>query len=92
MSKFTPGSWTIEKYDEKEIEIMGEKEYHIAFCNIGSENAKLISKAPEMYQLIVNMKELLVTLYGDRDDDTFDKLIDKYIKQAQDLLKEIDGD
>lgn len=93
MSKFTPGPWLAEEYF-----VITEKDYKpqkTIACSPSPHmwtmaDAILISKAPEMYQLIADLRNCLITIYN--PDSAFAEMADKYLDQAHKLLKEIDGD
>ena len=50
-------------------------------------DARLVSKAPEMYDYIFNVMGVLKTIYDGRS--SFAPMIEDYINKAQELLKEI---
>ena len=79
MSKFTSGPWKAEKDSSRVLyhyHIRDEKSYSIAVVSEKTlnpfikdlstvdENAKLIAKAPEMYELIKNLKYTVETIYN----------------------------
>lgn len=91
MSKFTPGPWSTLDTKEKYY-IFGKDGMEVVSINYPFQvcNAKLISKAPDMYEYIRNVSMVLKTVYDGRN--SFAGMVEDYINQAQNLLKEIDGD
>lgn len=92
MSKFTPGPWEVEERTEKGVfghttHIVSEDKSHIAEvspCAIEA-NAKLISKAPEMYDIIEDLRKVLITIHTPE----WKVMIDKYLKDIKQLQEEI---
>ena len=94
MTKFTPGPWEITRgAQEHPFSIEGLTKT-IALIKMQTEkenteaNAVLIRKAPEMYQLIIDLKYTLESMYN--PDSDFAETADKYLDKAHNLLTEID--
>lgn len=86
MSNFTPGPWKVQlTYGSISNYNVIPKEKDLAEA---AANRNLIEKAPEMYQMIIDLKNTLITTYDVKSD--FSGLMNKYIDASEKLLKEID--
>ena len=94
MSKFTPGPWKY--YDDQPSNgytvwrfenFSGSFQRFTADPNAKAD-AQLVEKAPEMYQLIIDLKYTLESMYN--PDSDFAETADKYLDKAHNLLTEID--
>lgn len=106
MSKFTPGPWRYNKNTNSIDSVVRwlvepiEDDEGIpmqvisTFAAMGGENTsadiKLISKAPEMYTLIRNLRHVLATVYD--SSSSFAKMVEDYNNEARNLLNEIDAE
>ena len=98
MSKFTPGPWLRSSGEWDGIEIERNKQRVVLFETLIREdglpeeeqeaNVKLVLKAPEMHQLIIDLKYTLESMYN--PDSDFAETADKYLDKAHNLLTEID--
>ena len=89
MSKFTPGPW--------DVTTSGDyyNTYHIG--DVGTEisteedeaNTRLIRKAPEMYDMIEELRKVLITVYDARNN-AFAVMMEKYLATIKELQEEID--
>ena len=94
MNKFTPGPWRIENSDvvfgmfvlDNVYERSIEEERKIDQVKEEEANIRLISNAPEMYELLKKLRTV-ISIYEDDYDPAHEKsdIINK-------LLKEIDGE
>ena len=95
MSKFTPGSWKMHKVntegefvtERKIISEDGSVLANIGPCNI-DPNARLNAKAPEMYDMIEDLRKVLITVY----DEPYKPMIDRYLKDIKELQNQIRGE
>jgi len=96
MSKFTPGSWKMHKVntegefvtERKIISEDGSVLANIGPCNI-DPNARLIAKAPEMYDMIEDLRKVLITIY---DTNHMAPMIDRYLRDIKELQNQIKGE
>lgn len=98
--KFTPGPWVMEHdktFGENLIQgpnwdVVFEGGYHgdAYAITVEDADARLIVKAPEMYDFIYNVLGVLKTVYDPRS--SFAQMTEEYINKAQELLKEINGE
>lgn len=93
MNKFTPGPWKILTHGMNAIVICpdgrqfdcGDRIYHPE----NDDNAKLISKAPEMYNMIKKLRHLLLIVFDENSD--WVNIMNDSLLISEKLLKEIDN-
>ena len=84
MSKFTPGPWS---WVERHVwSVPRNFDVCILTEPIKKADANLIAKAPEMYDLIEELRCVLITVY-----DAEDGIIDKSLIAIKELQEKING-
>ena len=89
MSKFTPGPWEVNKM-ETEIYVFDNEGMEVCslsypFSTDQEANLKLTAKAPEMYDIIEDLRKVLITIHTPE----WKVMIDKYLKDIKQLQEEI---
>ena len=96
MSKFTPGPWDYSEHaDFRDGHIMAKTKLVANTSSCAGQtiiearaNGELMAKAPEMYDMIEELRKVLITVY-DEDDTVFAPMIDNYLKAIKELQEEI---
>ena len=105
MSKFTPGPWE-SNFEQKDICFVNSDNRGI--CSLPMEDDKdddilkyigeiqantiLIAKAPEMYDMIEELRKVLITIYNANEDapEYESVMLDKYLEAIIKLQEEIE--
>ena len=98
MSKFTPGPWTLEYFDEFDEELLVGPEWNIIEVDNGiygikfdnKADAKLIAKAPEMYGVLTEVQGIFEELGWAHNGSDSRRFTTKIYREIVNLLKEID--
>ena len=104
MSKFTPGPWEAKKDSSRNLyhyHILDKNSTSLAVVSertlkslsrdlpIVDANAKLIAKAPKMYDMIEDLRKVLITIY---DTNHMAPMIDRYLRDIKELQNQIKGE
>ena len=91
MSKFTPGPWMV---SGELIHTPWDESYgrptRMPICDVpGKYDRRLIAKAPEMYDMIEELRKVLITIY---DTNHMAPMIDRYLRDIKELQNQIRGE